>query len=137
MPTTPNELPGRLPSPALKQTFTFPPDTPSPEGFGILSPQIDHKASESHQHYEVTLAMKTSFQSAVFNSVNVLLGVGILSGPFALRSSGILAGGVFFIFFAGVTNYTGKLLGKCLGYQTGMQVSSAYNLSIDLSHSPS
>lgn len=81
--------------------------------------------------------MKTSFQSAVFNSVNVLLGVGILSGPFALRSSGILAGGGFFIFFAGVTNYTGKLLGKCLGYQTGMQVSSAYDLSIDLSHSPS
>nr|CCA14050.1 Amino Acid/Auxin Permease (AAAP) Family putative [Albugo laibachii Nc14] len=110
----------RLPSPALKQTFTFQPDTPSPESFGILSPH-DKNSAESHQHYEVTIAIKSSFQSAVFNSVNVLLGVGILSGPFALRSSGMLAGGVLFIFFAGVTNYTGKLLGKCLGYQAGMQ----------------
>lgn len=63
----------------------------------------------------------SSFNEAVFNAINVLLGVGVLSSPFALRSSGLLIGIPLFFFFALVTNHTAKLLGRCLDYQEGMQ----------------
>ncbi|GMF32747.1 unnamed protein product [Phytophthora fragariaefolia] len=62
----------------------------------------------------------SSFKDAVFNAINVLLGVGVLSSPFSLRSSGWLIGGPLFVFFTLVTNHTAKLLGKCLDYQEGM-----------------
>lgn len=65
---------------------------------------------------------KMNYQEAVFNAINVLLGVGVLSSPFALRSSGLLIGVPLFFFFTLVTNHTGKLLGYCLDYQEGMQV---------------
>ncbi|KAF4318955.1 hypothetical protein BBO99_00006924 [Phytophthora kernoviae] len=62
----------------------------------------------------------SSFKDAVFNAINVLLGVGVLSSPFSLRSSGWLIGVPLFLFFTLVTNHTAKLLGKCLDYQEGM-----------------
>lgn len=62
----------------------------------------------------------SSYKDAVFNAINVLLGVGVLSSPFSLRSSGWLIGGPLFLFFTLVTNHTAKLLGKCLDYQEGM-----------------
>ena len=62
----------------------------------------------------------SSFKDAVFNAINVLLGVGVLSSPFSLRSSGWLIGMPLFLFFTLVTNHTAKLLGKCLDYQEGM-----------------
>ncbi|TMW55742.1 hypothetical protein Poli38472_010624 [Pythium oligandrum] len=62
----------------------------------------------------------SSRNEAIFNAINVLLGAGVLSCPFALRSSGWLIGLPLFVFFALVTNHTGKLLGKCLEYQEGM-----------------
>jgi hypothetical protein len=62
----------------------------------------------------------STFKDAVFNAINVLLGVGVLSSPFSLRSSGWLIGAPLFLFFTLVTNHTAKLLGKCLGYQEGM-----------------
>ena len=67
---------------------------------------------------------KSSFKEAVFNAINVLLGVGVLSSPFSLRSSGFLMGVPFFLFFGLVTNHTAKLLGKCLDYEEGMQAST-------------
>lgn len=63
----------------------------------------------------------SSFKDAAFNAINVLLGVGVLSSPFALRSSGWLLGAPLFLFFTFVTNHTAKLLGKCLDFQEGMQ----------------
>lgn len=61
-----------------------------------------------------------TFNESVFNAINVLLGVGVLASPFALRSSGWLIGVPLFFFFALATNHTGKLLGKCLEYQEGI-----------------
>lgn len=62
----------------------------------------------------------TLFQ-ATFNGINVLLGVGILSLPFALRSSGFLIGIPLLLFLSAVTNHTGKLLGECIEYEAGMK----------------
>ncbi|TDH71506.1 hypothetical protein CCR75_004413 [Bremia lactucae] len=68
----------------------------------------------------VTPVGTSSFKAAVFNAINVLLGVGVLSSPFSMRSSGWLMGGSLFLFFTLVTNHTAKLLGQCLRYQEGM-----------------
>ncbi|TMW55740.1 hypothetical protein Poli38472_010622 [Pythium oligandrum] len=83
-----------------------------------------HDAFAEHSHILKTESGHgrgtSTFREAVFNSINVLLGVGVLSSPFAMRSSGWLIGVPLFLFFVLVTNHTGKLLGKCLEYQEGM-----------------
>ncbi|CAI5721503.1 unnamed protein product [Peronospora destructor] len=68
----------------------------------------------------ISMQGTSSFKDAVFNAINVLLGVGVLSSPFSLRSSGWLIGMPLLLFFTLVTNHTAKLLGKCLDYQEGM-----------------
>ncbi|CAH0474534.1 unnamed protein product [Peronospora belbahrii] len=68
----------------------------------------------------ISIQGTSSFKDAVFNAINVLLGVGVLSSPFSLRSSGWLIGMPLLLFFTFVTNHTAKLLGKCLDYQEGM-----------------
>jgi hypothetical protein len=78
------------------------------------------KGGQGQHHYHH--AGTSTFKEAVFNAINVLLGVGVLASPFALRSSGWLIGVPLFFFFAFTTNHTGKLLGKCLEYQEGMTV---------------
>ncbi|KAJ9526617.1 hypothetical protein QJQ45_017626 [Haematococcus lacustris] len=57
-------------------------------------------------------AGSSSFSQAVLNVVNVMMGVGLLSLPFALKSSGWI--GIALLWFMGiVTNYTGKALVEC------------------------
>lgn len=53
-----------------------------------------------------------TFAEALFNSVNILMGVGLLSVPFALKEGGWAALGVLLALGA-TTNYTGKLLMRC------------------------
>eukprot|EP00947_MAST-08B_sp_MAST-8B-sp1_P002573 g2573.t1 len=53
--------------------------------------------------------LKSSFTQATFNSTNMLLGVGILSLPYALAEGGWMALAAILV-LALVTNYTGKLL---------------------------
>lgn len=54
----------------------------------------------------------SSFVQAVFNVVNVMMGVGILTLPFALKSSGWI--GIALLWLMGlICNYTGKALVEC------------------------
>ncbi|KAI8881930.1 hypothetical protein K501DRAFT_334402 [Backusella circina FSU 941] len=57
---------------------------------------------------------KSSFLQSVFNSINILIGVGILSLPLAFKYTGWVVGMAIFIFCFLLTNYTAKLLAKCL-----------------------
>ena len=57
---------------------------------------------------------QSTLPQTVFNSVNVLIGVGLLSLPLALKHSGWLIGMVFLFFAAIVTRYTAGVLAKCL-----------------------
>lgn len=57
---------------------------------------------------------QSTLPQTVFNSTNVLVGVGILSLPLAIRYTGWLIGLLFFLASALVTSYTAKLLAKCL-----------------------
>lgn len=57
---------------------------------------------------------QSTLPQTIFNSVNVLIGVGLLALPLALRYSGWVPGLIFFAFAAITTQYTAKLLAKCL-----------------------
>ncbi|KAL9026622.1 MAG: hypothetical protein Q9196_004737 [Gyalolechia fulgens] len=57
---------------------------------------------------------RSTLPQTVLNSVNVLVGVGILSLPLALRYSGWLIGALFLSSSALATRYTAGLLAKCL-----------------------
>ncbi|KAI9498695.1 transmembrane amino acid transporter protein-domain-containing protein [Zychaea mexicana] len=57
---------------------------------------------------------KSSFAQSIFNSINILLGVGILALPLGFKIAGWVAGISIFAFCCLLTNYTAKLLGRCL-----------------------
>lgn len=57
---------------------------------------------------------QSTLPQTIFNSVNALIGVGLLSLPLAIRYSGWVIGLLFFLFSAITTSYTAKLLAKCL-----------------------
>lgn len=57
---------------------------------------------------------QSTLPQTIFNSVNVLIGVGLLALPLALKYSGWVFGLIFFVFAAITTQYTAKLLAKCL-----------------------
>ncbi len=48
------------------------------------------------------------------------LGIGILALPLGFRYSGWIIGLSLFMFCSGVTNYTAKILAKCLDYDEGL-----------------
>ena len=57
---------------------------------------------------------QSTLPQTILNSSNVLIGVGLLSLPLAIRYSGWLVGLAFLFFSACVTGYTASLLAKCL-----------------------
>ena len=57
---------------------------------------------------------QSTLPQTVFNSVNVLVGVGLLSLPLGLMYSGWLFGMLFLFFAAITTRYTAGVLAKCL-----------------------
>ncbi|KAI9914921.1 hypothetical protein PsorP6_007218 [Peronosclerospora sorghi] len=114
-------LDARLPSPVSL--------TPRRRSFLSASPYTERQRRGPHDagpscsrlnHAPTVVHGTSSFHDALLNAINVLMGVGVLSCPFSLRSSGVLVGTLLFLFFSLVTNHTGKLLGKCLDYQDGM-----------------
>lgn len=56
---------------------------------------------------------QSTLPQTVFNSVNVLIGVGLLALPLALKLSGWVPGLIFFAFAGVSTSYTAKILAKC------------------------
>ncbi|KAI8370468.1 transmembrane amino acid transporter protein-domain-containing protein [Radiomyces spectabilis] len=57
---------------------------------------------------------KSSFTQSIFNSINILIGIGILALPLGFKCAGWVIGISVFVFCCGLTNYTAKLLAKCL-----------------------
>eukprot|EP00803_Ostreobium_quekettii_P004153 evm.model.scf_1095EXC.2 EVM.evm.TU.scf_1095EXC.2 scf_1095EXC:35340-43169(+) len=71
-------------------------------------------AQESYDGDEGT----SSMPQAMMNTINILMGVGLLSVPYALKEGGWAALGVLALICAS-TNYTGKILSRC---QEGKQI---------------
>ena len=57
---------------------------------------------------------QSTLPQTIFNSVNVLIGIGLLSLPLGFKYAGWLVGMIFLIFSAVITSYTAKILAKCL-----------------------
>ena len=63
---------------------------------------------------------QSTLPQTVFNSVNVLIGVGLLSLPLGLKYSGWLVGMTFLLLAAITTRYTAGVLAKCLDVNTSL-----------------
>lgn len=60
------------------------------------------------------VSKKSSFTQSIFNSINILIGIGILALPLGFKCAGWGIGLMVFVFCCGLTNYTAKLLKRCL-----------------------
>lgn len=86
---------------------------------GGREPLLVKQVEENGQIVNVVVGQSTLYQT-IFNSVNVLIGVGLLSLPLALKYSGWLIGVIFFTWAALTTQYTAKLLAKCLDVDSSL-----------------
>ncbi|TPX31938.1 hypothetical protein SmJEL517_g04840 [Synchytrium microbalum] len=59
---------------------------------------------------------KSSFSQSLFNSVNLLAGMGVLTLPYTFKLTGWLVGTGLLITFAATTSHTAVLLAKCLDH---------------------
>jgi solute carrier family 32 (vesicular inhibitory amino acid transporter) len=71
---------------------------------------------EVEQDGKVVLVVdgQSTLPQTIFNSTNVLIGVGLLSLPLGVKYAGWICGMVFLLLSAVVTAYTARLLAKCM-----------------------
>jgi vesicular inhibitory amino acid transporter len=71
---------------------------------------------EVEQDGKVVLVVdgQSTLPQTIFNSTNVLIGVGLLSLPLGIKYAGWICGMVFLLLSAVVTAYTARLLAKCM-----------------------
>ena len=81
-------------------------------------PQIEREVRSDGEIIERIIGEST-VPMTIFNSTNVLIGVGILALPLGIRYSGWVIGLSFLTLAALGTSYTAKLLSKCLDTNTG------------------
>ena len=74
---------------------------------------LKHVQHEDGTQEDIIVGQSTLPQT-VFNSVNVLIGIGLLSLPLAMKHAGWVLGLSFLVFSAVTTGYTAKILAKCL-----------------------
>jgi len=86
---------------------------------GKREPLLVKQVEEEGKTYNVVIGQSTLPQT-IFNSVNVLVGVGLLSLPLGFRYSGWIVGGLFFVFSVVSTQYAAKLLAKCLDIDSSL-----------------
>lgn len=76
----------------------------------LLIKQVEHEDGTK----ENIVVGRSTVPQTIFNSVNVLIGVGLLSLPLGMKHAGWLIGLLFLCFSAASTAYTAKILAKCL-----------------------
>ncbi|KAJ5570729.1 Amino acid transporter transmembrane [Penicillium sp. DV-2018c] len=74
---------------------------------------VKHIQHEDGTKEDIIVGQSTVPQT-IFNSVNVLIGIGLLSLPLAMKHAGWVLGLSFLLFSAVTTSYTAKILAKCL-----------------------
>ncbi|CAI2169502.1 18938_t:CDS:2 [Funneliformis geosporum] len=81
----------------------------------LISQPVIIEELEDAQDYKTLMHLgKSTFNQTVFNAVNILMGIAILSFPLAFKYAGWFFGISIFLFCLIQTNYTAKLLKKCL-----------------------
>lgn len=74
---------------------------------------LKHVQHDDGTQEDIVIGQSTVPQT-IFNSVNVLIGIGLLSLPLAMKQAGWLLGLLFLVYSALTTSYTAKILAKCL-----------------------
>ncbi|KAF9871609.1 transmembrane amino acid transporter [Colletotrichum karsti] len=77
-------------------------------------PRILVKEVEQDGKIVLTVEGQSTLPQTIFNSINVLIGVGLLSLPMGVKYAGWICGMVILAGSAAVTAYTAKLLAKCM-----------------------
>lgn len=68
----------------------------------------------------LTVEGQSTLPQSIFNSINAIIGVGLLSLPLAFKMSGWIFGLVILTLTAAVTAHTGRLLGKCMEFDPSL-----------------
>ncbi|KAF2012856.1 hypothetical protein BU24DRAFT_374676 [Aaosphaeria arxii CBS 175.79] len=89
------------------------------DGTQDREPLLVKQVEEDGKLVNIVVGQSTLPQT-IFNSVNVLVGVGLLSLPLAIKYSGWIVGMIFLVFSAVSTSYTAKLLAKCLDVDSSL-----------------
>ncbi|KAF2206365.1 hypothetical protein CERZMDRAFT_72227 [Cercospora zeae-maydis SCOH1-5] len=76
-------------------------------------PLMVKKVQEDDGKVVQVIVGQSTLPQTIFNSVNVLIGVGLLALPLAMKYAGWIPGLIFFAFAGASTCYTAKLLAKC------------------------
>ncbi|KAL5334573.1 transmembrane amino acid transporter protein-domain-containing protein [Aspergillus crustosus] len=89
-------------------------DHPEPAVGHDGEPLLVKKVQHDDGTRENIVVGQSTVPQTVFNSVNVLIGVGLLSLPLAMKHAGWFLGLLFLLFAAIATSYTANILAKCL-----------------------
>ena len=68
----------------------------------------------------LTVEGQSTLPQSIFNSINAIIGIGLLSLPLAFKMSGWVFGLLFLTLNASVTGYTAKLLSRCMDYDPSL-----------------
>ncbi|KAJ3304812.1 hypothetical protein HDV03_002354 [Kappamyces sp. JEL0829] len=90
----------------------------------LLSPIQESLASHEGEDLETEvwydqniILAKSTFNQSLFNAVNILMGIGLLSLPFAFRITGWAVGIGCLCLFSAMTHHTGRILQLVLDYE--------------------
>ncbi|KAI9257518.1 transmembrane amino acid transporter protein-domain-containing protein [Helicostylum pulchrum] len=81
----------------------------------VISQQFNSTQQQHDPHYTAS-PIRSTFMQSIFNSINVLVGIGVLALPLGFRCAGWFFGSCIFFFCTFATNYTAKLIAKCLDF---------------------
>ncbi|PSR90382.1 transmembrane amino acid transporter protein-domain-containing protein [Coniella lustricola] len=81
---------------------------------GEMEPILVKEVEQEDGKIVLTVKGQSTLPQTIFNSINVLIGVGLLSLPMGIKYAGWLCGMVILLGAAAVTSYTATLLAKCM-----------------------
>lgn len=96
---------------------------PSMNSYGALRRTSESGAisTRSESSYQVIELGNSTLLQSWFNTVNALVGVGILALPLAFSYAGWIGGTVLFLVCGLLTNYTGKVLAKIMAKEPSLR----------------
>lgn len=81
---------------------------------GETQPILVKEVEDRDGKIVLTVEGQSTLPQTIFNSTNVLIGVGLLSLPVGMKYAGWLCGMLILLGAAAVTSYTAKLLARCM-----------------------
>ncbi|OZJ05932.1 hypothetical protein BZG36_01225 [Bifiguratus adelaidae] len=101
------------------------------------TPLLRHKSSASdmgglEENGEVFLDLgKSTFAQSLYNSMNILIGIAILSFPLSFKYGGWILGSLTLVFSCLITSYTAKILANCLSTDSALVTYGGLNVNND------